>query len=141
MFLPFAIVSVSFQILNLYDLYVVSILRNTNFAPQKYEILNHVILRAFLPKEKPRGLLTVDTQTNGPYISDHHSLATVVLDSAEEKQFRAVTWSVLYSMAEESLPSSILKLAFVEIPTKLFDSLLLMVVNSDTGTFHSFKFI
>lgn len=54
-----------------------------------------------------------------------------MLDNVEEKQFRAVTWSVLFAMAEESLPASILKLAFIEIPTRLFESLLLMTLNID----------
>lgn len=63
--------------------------------------------------------------------AEHHSLATVTLDNQEEAQFRAVTWSVLFAMAEEALPATILKLAFVEIPQRLFDSLFMMAVNSD----------
>lgn len=63
---------------------------------------------------------------------DHHSLATVTLDNFEEIQFRAVIWGVLFSMAEESLPATLLKLAFIEIPQRLFDSLLLMIVNFDS---------
>lgn len=112
---------------------LVSVLRNTNFASQKYEIINHIIHKAFLPKEQPKATttaLTVDRPT--AYIADHHSLATVSLDNAEETQFRAVIWSVLFAMAEESLPPTILKLAFVEIPVKLFESLLLMILNPDS---------
>lgn len=106
-------------------------MRNTNFASQKYEILNHIIQKAFLPSEGKRKMTHLDGGPSGnkSSIGDHHSLATVTLDNSEEEQFRAVTWSVLYAMAEESLPPTILKLAFVEIPARLFESLFLMANN------------
>jgi len=118
------------------------VLRNTNFAAQKYEIINGLIHRAFLPRETRRSMTSAAFSLAGGYegkplpdIADHHSLATVTLDNTEEDQFRAVVWSVLFSMAEEALPPTILKLAFVEIPQRLFDSLFLMALNVDSGTY------
>lgn len=111
------------------------ILRNTNFAAQKYDIINSLIHRAFLPRETRRPGTGLDARHGAAAAAmaaaEHHSLATVTLDNQEEAQFRAVTWSVLFAMAEEALPATILKLAFVEIPQRLFDSLFLMGVNSD----------
>jgi hypothetical protein len=111
---------------------LVCILRNTNFASQKYEIINHVLVKAFLPKESKRNQF--DHNQISLQSPDYHSLATVTLDNVEEDQFRSVTWSVLFAMAEECLPNTVLKLAFVEIPSKLFESLFQMSVNPDSGT-------
>lgn len=111
-----------------------SVLRNTNFASQKYDILNHIIHRAFLPREtgKRQTHLLDGSRLTQQVPGDHISLATVTLDNAEEIQFRAVIWSVLFAMAEEPLPATLLKLAFVEIPQRLFDSLLMMIINFDS---------
>ncbi len=83
-----------------------------------------------------------DRKFHSSTFTDHLSLATVTLDNTEESQFRAVIWSVLFAMAEESPSIPLFKLAYVEIPVKLFESFLNMMLNSETGIIYTcFLFI
>lgn len=68
-----------------------ALLRNSNLAIQKYDIISSVIDRAFLPRpaKKP-------THTAG-----HHSIITVSLNGLEEAHYRNVVWGVLFACAEE----------------------------------------
>jgi hypothetical protein len=103
----------------------VSLLRNANFAMQKYEIIEYIIARAFFPGTfsggNTRPVMPI------PVEIDRHSLGTVTLDSNEETHFRAVVWGILFALAEEATPPSVLRLAFVEVHVRLFELLFRML--------------
>lgn len=123
---------------------IVCILRNANFAPQKYAIINHIIDRAFFPQQYKRRTAASRIQSlNIPplQISDSKSLITVTLNSVEETQYRAVIWSVLFSMAEEPIPSTTLRLAFAEVPVKLIENVIRIIQSFESGmVLHSLIF-
>lgn len=121
----------------------VALLRNANFALQKYEIIESIIQKSFFGStsaglEVGRNVtdhslslgessqLTLPVSTN-----ERHSILTVTLDQSEEYHFRSVVWGILFSLTEEGSSSSILRLAFVDVQVKLFDTLFRMVRMGD----------
>lgn len=108
----------------------VSLLRNANFGLQKYEIIEHIIGRAFFPGSLISGSnnsFRVGTPVASVLDLERHSIGAVTLDSIEEGHFRSIVWSILFALAEEVTPPSVLRLAFVEVHIKLFELLFCML--------------
>lgn len=121
----------------------VALLRNANFALQKYEIIESIIQKSFFGGTST-GLevgksvtdhslsLGESSQLTLPVsTTERHSILTVTLDQSEEYHFRSVVWGILFSLTEEGSSSSVLRLAFVEVQVKLFDTLFKMVRMGD----------
>lgn len=122
----------------------VALLRNANFALQKYEIIESLIAKAFFRDSKASLVentdafdhLRISVPSLGPssmgnkihnHDDDRHSMGTVTLDSREELHFRSVVWGILFALTDEGSSPSVLRLAFVEVHVKLFDMLFRMI--------------
>lgn len=105
----------------------VSLLRNANFALQKYEIIEHLLSKSFIPPSMYADWSEKHLPLQLPTELDRHSLGTVTLDSTEENHFKSIVWGILFALAEEGTPPSVLRFAFVDINVKLFELLFKMV--------------
>lgn len=98
-------------------------MRNATFAPQKYELINHILIKAFYPLEAATNL----AKPISSGVVGVPSMTTVSLESPQESRYRSIIWSLLFAMAEEPIPAALARMAFLEVPTRLFDTLLAMI--------------
>lgn len=117
----------------------VSLLRNANFALQKYEIIEYLLSKSFFPSI-PSDSVEKHKSLQLPTDLDRHSLGTVTLESNEENHFKSIVWGILFALAEEGTLPSVLRFAFVDIHVKLFE-LLFKMISSDTDEHFSLNTI
>lgn len=129
---------------------LVSLIKNANFALQKYEIIEHLISKAYFPSETAAssnrvasssnflqfpnqngGFADIGIHASGESIVERHNVGTVILNSTEESHFQSVVWGILNALADQSSAPNALRLSFVEIHVRLFEQLFQMSLSFD----------
>lgn len=97
---------------------LISLVRNPNYAPFRYDILNFCLLRAFYPQEAKR---VKRYSTLEDKAMETKSVVTLTLSAHGDRAFKSAVWSIAFALAEEPWQGH--KALFAEVSGELLSTI------------------